>query len=358
MRRCHECGKEFSVLRHILLRGQFCSESCANSSGKANVKMQEWVNRHHGQNTHPENPLHYPAFRFGAIPLQEGLTAAPLYFINADLSTFRIAQLMGPGQAVFGVEVPWPLAWRHAAAKNGNSGLPTMRQLVAPYVQTIISHTRNSACILAGHSFSGLMAFEAAHQLREHGIKVEMLMLVDTAAAHPTPYEVASRKLQGEWQKSQSLVSAIKNSWFTIRWMIAKEMRWHGRRFQQVVLRDMDEFTARMDELGEPLRWGLVERIYTEALRTYRLRPLDSRGFLFTTATKDQRLAGVMDESLGWNNLFNGGLEIIPTPGSHAAILLREPYNVELAGKMKRLIDQFRPSANSKPTVILRTPMA
>jgi thioesterase domain-containing protein len=39
------------------------------------------------------------------------------------------------------------------------------------------SGQRSLPCVLVGHSFSGLIAFEAAHQLNQQGGKVEMVII-------------------------------------------------------------------------------------------------------------------------------------------------------------------------------------
>ena len=74
-----------------------------------------------------------------------------MYFISAGLSEFRLSQqLMNLGYSIFGVEIPWPSAWRNAAAKNDTDALPAMEQLAAPYVAALSMHTRSSRCVLAG----------------------------------------------------------------------------------------------------------------------------------------------------------------------------------------------------------------
>ena len=346
-------------MRHILLRGRFCSEKCLKAHEKDDSRMREWVSRDRtgdqAKAPIPGNKLDRDVRWSSVIQLQEGTTDASLYFIGADLPIFRIAQLMRPGRAIFGVEVRWPLAWRNAAANNNVAALPTMEQLVAPYVAAISSHSRYSPCALAGHSFVGLMAFEAAHQLQEQGVRVEMVILLDTAAALPAPHQVAWQTLWKGWNRAptdrmwQLVVSRLRSSCSIVRWMIAKEMRRLGRRFLQEVLRDPDELTGRIDDLGVPLHWRLVERVYTNALRSYRLRCLDNRAVLFRADAKDQRVARAVDDSLGWNNRFSRGLEIIEISGDHHTIMLREPYNLTLARKMDELLDRYftRPSEKS-----------
>ncbi len=77
-----------------------------------------------------------------------------------------------------------------------------MEQFVAPYVAAIREHAGNSPCILAGYSFGGLMAFEAAHQIGGRAGKVETLILLDAPAQHPKKHELAWWKLRTLWKSS------------------------------------------------------------------------------------------------------------------------------------------------------------
>jgi thioesterase domain-containing protein len=77
------------------------------------------------------------------------------------------------------------LAWRKAAENFDISAMPTMAQLVAPYVATLRTHAGSSPCVLAGFSFAGVMAFEVAEQLQEQGGEVEAVLLFDSWATFP-----------------------------------------------------------------------------------------------------------------------------------------------------------------------------
>src|SRR5262249_6972201 len=76
--------------------------------------------------------------------MQEGKAGSPVYFIHSGPWEFQLAQSMGEARSVFGIESPWPLAWREAAASNDISALPTMEQLVTPYAAALSAHTRSS----------------------------------------------------------------------------------------------------------------------------------------------------------------------------------------------------------------------
>jgi thioesterase domain-containing protein len=364
MRRCQLCGEEFSVIRHILLRGEFCSKKCFEAYKKDDARMRVLVSRRR-----TDNQVNVPTYSgnvsralpCGVTQFREGKADTSLYLIAGEVAEFRISQLIGSGHSIYGIEIPWPSAWRDAANKNNTSALPTMEQLVAPYVAALRVHTRSSPCVLAGHSFAGLMAFEAAHQLQEQGGKVDMVILLDAPAKYPAPHQVAWQILQKDWKRapkcstdrtSQSIASRLASSWSIIGWMIIKELRRFGRWFLQAVLQDPGALTPKLDDLGRPLHWGLIERLYANAARSYRLRCLDARGVLFRAEPRDDRVARALGDSLGWDNLFSRGLEIIEISGDHVTMMRRAPHILTLARGISELLDRLCTKSSDEPARI------
>ena len=289
MRYCERCGMEFGVLRHVFLRGEFCSNKCFEGHKRDEALRLRWEAQHGDAQPTVESPpmaastddaraaiwsgiLHAAKYlgkrdlvatkrrRPPVVLLQEG-QGVPVYFLSAGLVEFRLAQLMGPGHRIYGLEIPWPPAWRRAAAKNDPTQLPTMERFVAPYVAAIREHAGNSSCILAGYSFGGLMAFEAAHQIRRQGGQVETLILLDAPAQHPKdsrPHELAWRKLHDVWNPatrdgSHSFGGRLASSCSILSWMIVKELRGLANHLINTVLRDPGQLTAKTDEMGIPL---------------------------------------------------------------------------------------------------------
>ena len=262
------------------------------------------------------------------VQLRKGRAELPVYFIYAGPIEFRLANAMGENHTVLGIDVPWPLAWRNAVTANRTSGFPTMEQMVAPYVAALGAHAPASPCVLAGHSFAGLMAFEAAHQFVRQGGKVEMVMLLDTWARYPAPQEVARHQWRREWKGApeprstdrlaQSIASRLRNSWRITRWLLGQEM-FRVWPFLKRFRMNPDDLTAVLDEEGMPLPWGILDRAYTKILESYRPRLLESRGVLFRT-DGNTVLRG-FDDSQGWNNLFTRGLEIVPVIGDHVSMV-------------------------------------
>jgi thioesterase domain-containing protein len=119
--------------------------------------------------------------------------------------------------------------------------------------------------------------------------------------------------------------------------VIVEELKSLWRHFIQPAARG--ELTTKCDDLGTPLHWALVERVYSNAVKNYRLRRLDCRGVLFRAESKEEP-ARALDGSLGWDGLFGGGLEIIQMTGDHLT-MTQQPHNLRLAGEMSNLLNRF-----------------
>jgi amino acid adenylation domain-containing protein len=282
---------------------------------------------------------------------QQGEVEPAVYFIYAGPDEFRIAELMGGRHPTFGIQVPFPTAWREAAANNRTAAFPSMEQLVAPFVEALSSHMRFSSCVLAGHSFAGLMAFEAAHQFQRQGGKVDMVMLFDTLARHPTAREVVWHKWRQDWKqipKGPVDKLTFTFDWiFTNSWLATQRMLKQGAaiRSQQPKASELAPTTI-LDEQGLPVPFALLERLYKNITKSYCPRRLDSRGVLFrsepltlTGEYSRERLSRALDDSLGWKHLFAEGLEVIPVPGDHLS-MIRQPHWV-LAHQMNEMLKRY-----------------
>ena len=280
--------------------------------------------------------------RAAVVQLQAGDSALPVYFIYAGPEEILLAQTMGPRHMIFGIEMmPWPLSWRDAAVNNKAAALPTMERLVAPFVAALSAHVGSSPCVLAGWSFAGIMAFEAAHRLQKQGGRVEMVMLIDTLLKPPRPPVGAWFRLSKRWtqtldkvraERSMNLfASCIWSAWLMFWWMCL----WPTKRVVRLLKRPSSEpdfLTSLVDEQGVSLPWSLVDRLYRNARELYDVHPLNCRGILFRSNVER------IDGSLGWKGLFTRGLEIIPLTGDHHAILQDKQHRATLARKMSEIL--------------------
>jgi len=280
------------------------------------------------------------------VQLKQGSTAMPVYFIGAGLFEFHLAQLISSEQSVFAVEIAWPSAWHDAAVNNDTSACPALQDMVAPYVAAIKAHVGSSPCVLVGYSFHGSMAFEAAHQLHALGAKVETVMLLDAPAEYPVWHRAARRNLREIWHGAstdwsvQSTFSRLVNSWPIFGWLLFEIGRVVKQSFLRTAMRDPGKLTTKLDSLGRPLHWLLIERLYENSLRDYRLRRLDTRGVVFRADRAEDCPAQTVDHSLGWSGLFGDGLDVVQMTGDHKTMMQQSPHDLRLAREMSNVLDR------------------
>jgi thioesterase domain-containing protein len=284
-----------------------------------------------------------PARQSPVLQLKQGATATPVYFIGAGLFEFHLAGLISSEQAVHAVEITWPSEWHDAAIKNDVDACPSLEELVARYTALIHQNAGTSPCVLIGYSFNGNIAFEAAHQLKTRGTPVERVMLLDCPPEYPVWHLAARRSLAQIWNapaSSTSIAAKFKASTPVARWALVAAVKAVKQNLQWRVMGDPGLLTTKLDTLGRPLHWRLIERLYDHSLRDYQIRRLDSRGVLFRADRAEDCPSPIADESLGWSELFAGGFDIVPTTGDHKSMVEQSPHDQNLARDMSKALDQ------------------
>jgi thioesterase domain-containing protein len=231
-----------------------------------------------------------------------------------------------------------------------------------PYVTALSEHAGSTPCVLVGYSFHASMAFEIAHQLQAKGGKVELVMVLDAPAEYPLPHKIAWKNLRNTWmpgasERVASLASRVAISLSIVRWTLAVAGRFLKRRFVESVWRNPGELTTKLDTLGRPMYWPLIERLYDNSLRSYRLRRLDCRGVLFRADRTEDCPSAKVDYSLGWVDLFGKGLEIIQVTGDHYTMMREHPHDQGLAQQMSDALDRHcaKPQhATDSPAIAVR----
>lgn len=104
------------------------------------------------------------------------------------------------------------------------------------------------------------------------------------------------------------------------------------------------------DEDSLFVEWSLLERLYAKIAKTYQPRRMFCRGILVRADRIDANGTILpMDDSLGWRDLFTGGLEIIPIIGDHDSIV-RE-HNPTLAQKLNDALKRRWPNRKDKVSI-------
>jgi amino acid adenylation domain-containing protein len=278
------------------------------------------------------------------VPLRDSEDASqgiPIYFVCNGADQIRLAGLIKTGQPVYGIEAPFRMDWCKAGKNPDGSDLPTMEQLIAPFLEALHAHNGTAPCILAGFSFSGVMAFEIAQRLVTRGVTVTDVLLFDAFRQHPN--QLALQELQQEreqflrgnakgraihwvtsYAKTASLVSfCVLYDKFR---SLIRSMK--GKRYYFFIL----------DERGQVVPAKIVVPIFANAQRTSRPTRLDARGILFRASTHE-KILDFVDDGLGWKNFFARGLEIISVPGDHLSMIRREDTS-DLSRELNKVLSQ------------------
>jgi len=292
------------------------------------------------------------------IPLRQSQSQGALFCLDASMAMCQLAQLLDTGHSVFATEVPLSAAAYRAAVHGETSSLPSLEDLAAEHVALIRGQSFAGPCLLAGHSFGGLLAFEVAHQLLQEGMNVELILLLDSWFAKPS---VLDRLKVLSWSRAQFAVA------WRLKLLYSKAARATERIFsfsrsrttQESDSEELQFEESRFDELHSDasgsgyadrpmieLPIKLRKKIYSNYRDRYELCPLQRPAVLF------HALGSMSAPSLalvnGMRGLFAGTLEIVETPGDHVS-LLKEPHLGVLAQKFSECLAKHSCSQQNTP---------
>jgi amino acid adenylation domain-containing protein len=282
------------------------------------------------------------------VQLQRGWNYGPIYFLQPDPPVLGLVRLIDERYSIFTVEAPLRKSWRDALFFNRTSEFPTMGEFVAPYAAALLAHAGSVPCILVGYSYSGVMAFEAAHQLHEQGGRVEVVILLDSWVKQLEPTKVTRETLRCLWISlrglstgplPQSTRGRLERLLLVARWLAG---RLKNRIVNTFVGSDSsaDTVTTITDDQNTPVPWPLIERLYAQLERDHIPRPLNSQGVLFRAGGKGHtKVFRILDQDQGWRNLFTKGLTIIQMTGDHHG-MFRDPHNLALAKQLTKILEE------------------
>jgi thioesterase domain-containing protein len=292
-----------------------------------------------------------------ALRLQPGHAGPPLYFIGAGPVEIRIAKLIGKGRAIFGTDVPMPMAWRRAMANADRAAWPTMEQLGALHGDVVLAHAGTSPCVVAGYSFQGKVVIEAARALQRAGGNPALVLLIDSRAWTGTVHGIGQtvwRNLRSTWRGFatgkaedtryiESLSAPLRNSWYLLRWLLAQAPPGMKRPFARARSPNayIDDANGFVDEEGTPVGLANMHLFFRILMMSFQPRPLDAAAVLFRTMhPSDQMLPrGALDQ--GWGGLFSRGLKIVQVRGDHWSLVRDERNTAALARQINEVLDQY-----------------
>jgi amino acid adenylation domain-containing protein len=288
------------------------------------------------------------------LPLQTGRTGLPLYFIGAGPHEIRLAQNIGADRAIFAIEAPIPVAWHGKAAPADRPAMPTISDLGALYGDVLHANAGSAPCVIAGYSFAGKIAFEAARVLQNAGGDVACVLLIDAPAhigeghigitlqrsLHWIRQNAATAQANGV-HKLTAIASMLKNYARLFWWLCAQTPIVMRNRIDHLRQRSTNatNTSGYFDKDGVPIEQAVMDKLHFGAGRAWTPRQLDAPGVLFRVASPCEKGLPGYDLSKGWENLFARGLKIVHSAGDHMT-MVRDENIVALTQQIRTVLDQ------------------
>ena len=241
------------------------------------------------------------------VAIQPRGARPPLFLIHAIggnvLNYVPLGRGLGPEQPVYGIQ---------AIGLDGlTPPLASIQTMAACYLAEIQRVQPRGPYFLAGGSMGGLIAYEIAQQLHEHGESIGLLAMMDTRC--PDQRVVAGPNFLAPVRKLLSPLGMVRRALDGLRVRRAR---------------------AASRPLPHALRHREIERAHYRALRAYHPQPYDGRVLLFKVS--ERRRSTRRTEALGWEKFVRGGIEVIELPGNHDN-LIEQPG---LLRELRRVLQQ------------------
>jgi len=257
----------------------------------------------------------------GVIPLQpQGHRPALFCFPGTSGHCVHFAPLatnLGLDQPCYGLTAP--------GADGEHPPLERIEDIAAAILPKIKLVQPRGPYQFAGFSFGGLLAFEAAQQLRLQGETVSVLALFDTF----TPQGHLSRP---RWQRLALHTYILMTRAGRIE-HVRRHLKDRRDRLQAGRARERPATTdsgAREQILLE------LERVHRRAARIYRPRPYSDGLLLFraTERSAEMMFSRVEKQTNGWGALAAERVRVIDFPGTHTSLV--QPANAAKAAELLR----------------------
>lgn len=243
------------------------------------------------------------ASRSALAPLRPEGALPPLFLFEGVGIYYPALPYLDPDRPVFGL------------VTQTSGDMPGVEALAASYVEQIIERAPDPErpVHLGGVSFGGLVAFEAARQLRARNRRVGVLALIDT----PGPEAYRRKGLSGR------VLGHARKAW-----------RFGPAHLMEVARRRLPPRTRRTDRVEARDRAAprTIRQIFMENASSYAIRPYEGDLLVFklrnpeveADALLDPYL-GRIDPLLGWGAVAPGRVSVVEMSGGHVG-MLTEPH--------------------------------
>lgn len=261
------------------------------------------------------------------VPIRDGGGKTPLFCIHAvdgEATAYRkLAEYLGQERPVYGFRFDLRCFKRHETV--------VLRNLAAAYIRDIRKIQTVGPYFIVGYSFGGKLAVETARQMREAGLKIGLLVLLDAIQTHVS----TKKKAPGFRRERRRKMSRKERMNYTLN-KLAKELRRIGLQFPMMLFERAPKRLRRL--IGGFISKGIVLKVIS---REFKNGPYSG------DVTFVQPAEATVESHLSvsrWTELAEG-FRLITVPGEHAT-MIQEPYVISLAKALETLLEQAEVKPN------------
>lgn len=275
------------------------------------------------------------------VPLQAKGNRNPLFCMHAaggNVLFYRdLAAELGDEQPLYGIQA-------RGVADKAKTAHDSLEAMASAYLREIRRIQSVGPYWLCGSSFGGLIAFEAAKQLRLEDEQVEFLGLFDTyAPGYAADAEKSQDVSRGNYvlnklRNIRDQVAEIPSASAKLRFVWGKFMKFRNRRNRKAIW-NKNQFEieyAKKTGLELPVDIRRNHKAIENARTSYAPEPYDGSVVLFRA---EQQPVGA-DPQLGWEKYITGQIVTRTVKGTHGALTVY-PF----ASDLSKQLDPFLTSS-------------
>jgi len=267
------------------------------------------------------------------VQIQPLGSKTPIIAINNTMMYYDLAQRIGTDRRFLAVQVfdpgnPQPLPSR------------SLEEITTDYVHLIREAQPHGPYILIGLCVAGLIAYEAAHQLRQAGEPIVLVVMADTwcpgYVVRPSFLQRILFNFNRRLSYRRHTLALLRSGTIRIEQFLAttRLAKWNRLMRLLSTLRFIED-PSKLTEAGWEERWFLPALV--SARKNYQA-PV-STGDVVLLESERLPLANFVDPKMGWSNLVKGQLLHYRLPGWHDRMFHDEGAAV-IAEHLRPLLDR------------------
>ena len=261
------------------------------------------------------------------VPIRAGGSRPPLFLMHSHggnvLEYYPLANLLGDGQPVYALQ---------ARGLDGRLVRdPRVEEMAAAYLEEVKGLQPEGPYYLAGFCFGGLLALEAAQQLRAAGEEVALVTMIQTSHPAYPRYQPGMTFALRWWHRAVKRIELERENYSRSRATFFPEKCrriWDITRARFVIALDNLMRKGPVHQAASlPYLLELLSIEHDKAFEKYRPKPYDGDVILYRAS---RQLKGIVEDPyLGWKDLLRGTVRIAEAPG-HQQTMLNPPHVARL----------------------------